>query len=76
MTSDIFPDVEDGIDDTNDQETHNQESSMDKSFETNNEHSVASEEGSSVEDPYVTADEGYEADIELLDSKRNGSDIQ
>lgn len=71
MASDIFPEVQDDIDDANDQETSNQKMSHDKNNETNTDHAVVSEEGSSVEDPYVTADEGYEADIEVLDCKRN-----
>lgn len=68
----MFPEDADDVDDPDSEDVINEQGSSNKSMETSADHTGASEEGSSVEDPYVTADEGYEADIEVLESKSNG----
>lgn len=70
MVPDILPDEADDMEDATEEDSG--DSQVDKTFEMSNDHTGGSEEGSSVEDPYVTADEGYEADIEVLESKTNG----
>lgn len=72
MLPDIFPEETDEIGDTNDEESTDTHVSADKIVSKSIDHASVSDEGSSVEDPYVTADEGYEADIEVLENKTNG----
>lgn len=73
MVPDMFPEETDEVGDTNDEESSDLRSSTDEKLSKNTDHATVSDEGSSVEDPYVTADEGYEADIEVLENKSNGS---
>lgn len=74
LVSDLLPDDFDDVENQHDDDT-SQPDLTDKSTGTCTDHAGVSEEGSSLEDPYVTADEGYEADIEVLEIKTNGMSV-
>ncbi|XP_034250095.1 lysosomal-trafficking regulator isoform X2 [Thrips palmi] len=75
MVPDIFPEEVDEMGDTNDEESLEVQVSADNNQSLKADHAGVSDEGSSIEDPYVTADEGYEADIEVLENKTNGMSV-
>lgn len=75
MVPEVLPEETDDIDDSNEDDDNNRQDSAEKSLSPSTDRIVVSEEGSSVEDPYVTADEGYEADIEILENKSNGMSV-
>ncbi|KAK3927653.1 Lysosomal-trafficking regulator [Frankliniella fusca] len=75
MVPEVLPEEADDIDDSHEDDNASQQDSSEKSLLTSTDRIVLSEEGSSVEDPYVTADEGYEADIEILENKSNGMSV-